>query len=286
MFNFFDLLKIKELFSFKEWWEDRAYGKNKELRTLARRVLKVLDAHHIPTARVPWVFPDFGLALKDFKNLDSVIAILSEPFLEAFSNKFFLSREWLETGVGNPQEKLIHGYDYDQMFDYLVNLKSSENQVIIAHFIAQTGTEFVPANYHNTDQGLVVALEFAQYDEPISTFNYSRYQLLYVGYWHYFKTRMMIKAISLVCFQLGIIQKGWFSKYANHQGMEKYKVAELFKRFSREHWHPDDYILTSEKSACSKDKDDAQIFHDHLKEIGFYDQIKCLKESPFFLVKN
>ena len=150
------------------------------------------------------------------------------------------------------------------------------------HFIAHNGTKFVPANNHDTDQGLVVALEFAQYDESNSTFNYSRYELLYVGYWHYYKTRMIIKAISLVCFNLGLIQKGHFSKHANYQGMEKYVVAELFKRLSPEHWHPDDYILTSEKSACSKDKDDAQIFHDHLKEIGFYDQIKSLKESPFF----
>lgn len=282
MFNPIDLLKIKELFSLKEWWEDRSYGKNKELRALARRVLKVLDAHNIPAARVPWLFPEFGLSLKDFKNLDSVIAILNEPFFEAFSNKFFLNREWLETGLGNPQEELIHGYDYQQMFDYLVSLKPAENQVIIVHFIAHNGTKFVPANNHDTDQGLVVALEFAQYDESNSTFNYSRYELLYVGYWHYYKTRMIIKAISLVCFNLGLIQKGHFSKHANYQGMEKYVVAELFKRLSPEHWHPDDYILTSEKSACSKDKDDAQIFHDHLKEIGFYDQIKSLKESPFF----
>jgi hypothetical protein len=202
--------------------------------------------------------------------------------LEAFSNKFFLNREWLDTGEGDPQRKLVQSYNYQQMFDYLVNLKPAENKVVIAHFIAQTGTEFVPAEEHGTHHGLVVALEFAEDDEPNSTFSYSRYQLLYVGYWHYYKTRMMIKAISLVCFQLNLIQKGNFSKYANYQGMEKYTVAELFKHLSHEHWYPDDYLFTSEKSACSKDRVDAQNFHDHLKEIGFYDQIKDLKESHFF----
>lgn len=282
MFNPFDLLKLKELFSLNEWWEDRVYGKNKELRALARRVLEVLDAHNIPTARVPWVLPEFDLALKDFKNLDSVIAILSEPFLEAFSNKFFLNREWLETGEGNPQEELIHGYNYEQMFDYLVSLKPAENQIIIAHFIAQTGTEFVPAEDHGTHQGLVVALEFHEYDDPNSKFEYSRYQLLYVGYWHYYKTRMMIKAISLVCFQLNLIQKGYFSKYANYQGMDNYTVAELFKHLSHEHWYPDDYIFTSKKSACSKDRVDAQNLHDHLKEIGFYEKIKTINSSSSF----
>jgi hypothetical protein len=278
-FDLFDVFKIKELFSFKEWWEDRVYGKNKELRSLARRVLKVLDAHNIPTARVPWLFPELNLALKDFKNLDSVIAIINEPFLAAFTNKFFINREWLETGEGNPQEELVRGYDNEQMFDYLTKLKPAENQSIIAHFIAQTGTAFVPAEDHGTHHGLVVALEFIEYGD--GNFEYARYQLLYVGYWHYYKTRMMIKAISLVCSKLGLFQKGHFSKYANYQGMEKYLVAELFKHLSHDIWYPDDYIDTSEQSTISKDKDDAQVFKEHLREIGFYEKIKGLKETPF-----
>lgn len=281
MINPFDLLKIKELFSFKEWWEDRTFGKNKELRALARRVLKVLDVHHIPTARVPWLFPEFGIALKDFKNLDSVIAILNEPFLEAFSNKFFINREWLDTGEGSPQEELIRGYDYQQMFDYLVNLKNTDNQVIIAHFIAETGTVFVPAEDHGTDQGFLVALEFAEYDEPNSTFNYSRYQLLYVGYWHYYKTRMMIKAISLICFQLNMIQKGYFSKHANFKAVEKYEIAEIFRHLIPSIWYPDDYILTSEKSGCSKDREDAQRLHDHLNQEGLFEKVVQLRPNGF-----
>jgi len=155
------------------------------------------------------------------------------------------------------------------MFDYLVSLKPAENQIIIAHFIAQTGTEFVPAENHDTHQGLVVALEFFEHDDPKSGFEYSRYQLLYVGYLHYYKTRMMIRAISPLCFQLRFIQKGHFSKFANYVGMENYSVAELFKRLTRGRWYPDDYILASESSTCSKDKDDAQLLHKHLKEIGF-----------------
>ncbi|HPH06692.1 MAG TPA: hypothetical protein PL131_12550 [Methylotenera sp.] len=274
MINPFELLKIKDLFNLKEWWEDKRYGKNKELRALARRVLKVLDAHRIPTARIQTVFPEFNLQFKDFKNLDSLISILNEQFLEAFSNKFFINREWLETGEGNPQEQFEHGYELQSIYDYLVKLKPSENQTIIAHFIAQTGTEFVPANNYDTHQGLVVALEFFEHDDPKSGFEYSRYQLLYVGYWHYYKTRMMIKAISLVCFKLGFIQKGWFSKYANHQGVEKYLVNEIFDHTNHNSWYPDDYIFTSKRSACSKDDDDAQLFHNHLKEIGFYEKIK------------
>lgn len=282
MFNPFDLLKIKDLLSLKDWWEDRAYGKNKELRAQAKRVLKVLDAHHIPTARVPSVFPEFAIALKDFKNLDGVIAILNELFLEAFSKKFFIDRAWLDTGEGNPQDQFEHGYDFKSVFDYLTKLKPAENQTIVVHFIAETGTKFVPAEDHGTHQGLVVALEFAEYDEPNSSFSYSRYQLLYVGYWHYYKTRMMIKAISLLCFQLGIIQKGYFSNYANYQGVEKQMTAEILNHPTHNTWHPDDYIFTSEVSACSKDRDDALRFHCYLKEIGFYEQIKSLRSTPFF----
>lgn len=281
MIELFDVLKIKELFHFKEWWEDRKYGKNQELRALAMRVLKVLDAHRIPAPRVQWVFPEFDIKLKDLKNLDSVIAILNEPFLDAFSKMFFINRAWLDTGEGNPQDQFEHGYDFKRIFDYLVSLKPNKNQVIVVHFIAQAGTEFVTAEDHGTHQGLVVALEFGEYAD-VDSFNYVRYQLLYVGYWHYYKTRMMIKAISLLCHQLGFIQKGEFSKFANYQGVEKYMVSEIFNHLIPKSWHPDDYIFTSEKSASSKDRDDALRFHDHLKEIGFFEKIKCLKSTPFF----
>lgn len=281
MFELIDILKIKELFNFKEWWEDRLYGKNQELRALARRVLKVLDAHHIPIARIQSVFPEFVINIKDFKNIDSVIAILNEPFLETFSKKFFIDRLWLDTGDGHPQDQYEHGYDFQHVFDYLVNLKPKENQHISVHFIAQTGTEFVPTEDHETHQGLVVALEFSEYADNDS-FNYHRYQLLYVGYWHYYKTRMMIKAISLLSWQLGLNQKGDFSKFANYQGVEKYMVAEIFNHVIHKPWHPDDYIFTSEKSLCSKDRYDALRFHDHLKEIGLFEKIKCLKPTNYF----
>lgn len=280
MLNLFDLLKIKELFSLKEWWEDRVYGKNKELRALAWRVLKVLDAHQIPTSRIQTVFPQLDIQPKDFKSLDSVIAILNEPFLAAFSNKFFISRDWLDTGEGNPQDQFVHGYDFQSIYEYLIKLKPTENQSIIAHFIAQTGTKFVPAEDHGTYEGLVVALEFIEYGD--GSFEYARYQLLYVGYWHYYKTRMMIKAISLLCYQLNLIQKGYFCQYANYQGIEKYTVAEMLKYISHEHWYPDDYIFTSERSACSKDMVDAVRFHHYLKELGVYEQLKCIKNSSFF----
>ncbi len=70
---------------------DRKYGKNQELRALARRILKVLNAHRIPAARVQWVFPEFDIKIKDLKNLDNVTAILNEPFLDALTKMFFIN---------------------------------------------------------------------------------------------------------------------------------------------------------------------------------------------------
>lgn len=56
-----------------------------------------------------------------------MVAILNEPFLAKFANKFFLDRHWLDTGEGNSQEQFEYGYDFKSVFDYLVSLKPSEN---------------------------------------------------------------------------------------------------------------------------------------------------------------
>lgn len=58
-------------------------------------------------------------------------------------------------------------------------------------------------------------------------------------------------------------------------------VADIFKHIIHKSWHPDDYILTSEKSACSKDREDTQRLQDYLKEINYFDKIKSLKNNRF-----
>lgn len=78
-----------------------------------------------------------------------------------------------------------------------------------------------------------------------------------------------------------MIQKGHFSKHANFKGVEKYEIAEIFRHITPEVWYPDDYILTSEKSGCSKDRKDAKRLRDHLNQEGLFEKVVQLKSSGF-----
>lgn len=275
------LFKIKELFGFWEWYEDRKYGKHNELRKLARRVLKVFDVHNIPVSRIPWIFPDLNLQVNNFKNIDSVIEIINDDFLDRLSEKFFVERYWLDNGTGSPQALFEKGYNFKDVYEFFTNLNLEENEYASIYFIAENGTKFVPAEDHGTHHGLVIVLTISTSSDYKESFTYTRYMPLYAGYWHYYKTRMMIKAISLLCFQLHISQAGEFSKNASHHGLEKMFAAEIFEPRSHYYWHPDDYVLISEKSACSKDREDAQRLHDYLKGIGYLEKIKSIRPSEF-----
>ena len=59
-------------------------------------------------------------------------------------------------------------------------------------------------------------------------------------------------------------------------------LVHLFKHCTHVLWHLGDHILTSEQSACSKDKEDVELQHQHLKEVGYFDKIKDLKLTKFF----
>jgi len=271
------ILKIKELFGLKEWYEDIRYGKHNDLRQLARRVLKVLKVHNIPASRIPWVFPEHNFKQKNFATIKSVIDdVIDENFLNTLTNKFHLNRSWLDTGYGAPQKVYEYGYEFDRIYDLLTNLSTQENQWSTMYFIAEKGTKFVPAEDHSTFQGVIIVLA-TTIESNDTNFSYTHYLPVYIGRWHDTKTRMMIKAISLLCFQLSIHQKGYFSKKANYRAMDKYFVAEVLDVIANEEWYPDDYIFSSVKSQCSKDREDAERMHDYLRKKGYFDRIKNLR---------
>ena len=275
------ILKIRDFFNFKDWLEDRKYGKRDDLRNLAIRVIKVLNAHDIPVSRIPWIFPELNFHVKDFKDLDSIVSIISDEFLDNLSSKFFIQRSWLDRGEGSPQVQYEHGYDFVNVFNLLTNLKLESNEFVIVYFIAENGTKFVPAKDHDTNHGIIIVIAFSNDNEPKDRFSYTRYLPLYVGYWNYYKTRMMIKSISLLCFQLNLFQNGYFSKLANYEGLKRHFVKEILNEATNVLWHPDDYIFSSVKSGRRMDANDAESMHDYLKAIGYYEKILNLSECEW-----
>lgn len=278
------LKQLKEFISLKEWVDDRRFAKRGGLRAAAIRVMRIFDAHQIPVTRIPQIFPEFNFKFSDFDNLDSLINVLTPELLDKLAEHFFISREWLDTGCGNIQERYEYGYNFKSLYDLISGYQAQENDTttLIAYFVIEDGVQFVPVADHDTYGSLMIILQHMTTPRDGDEFTYSRYQPLYFGYWHYYKTRMMIKSLSLLFIQSPriLIQKGLFTK--------QLKEEELHKRFAVQivnnadpGWHPDDYIFCNGHSVQEKDPADARKMHEFLKQKNLYDPIKNLRSSKF-----
>ncbi len=267
---------VGQTIKFIEWLKYGRHGELNQLRDVAKRILRVMGAHNIPATKIENIFPELSVRAKHFKNPDSLVEVLDASLIDGFTEMFYLNREWLHKGDGNPQNVFEVGYDFDSVYEYLKKLKRTSECLLSVIFIAQTGMAFTPVKDHPCRLGLTIVLQFDDYEEDSS----SSYQILYAGYWDYYKTRMMAKAISFLCFQLGINQRGCFSAEAGYPGVEKCLAAEIVKRFSPGSWHPDDYIFASgTSSSCLKDPEDALRMHEYLREIDYFEKVQGLRES-------
>jgi hypothetical protein len=278
------LKQLKEFVSLKEWLDDRRFAKRSGLRAAAIRVMRIFDAHQIPVTRIPQIFPEFDFKFSDFDSLDSLINVLTPELLDRLAEHFFISREWLDTSYGGIQERYEYGYNFKSLYNLIA---SDQEQVddattLIAYFVIEDGVKLVPVADHDTYGSLMVILQHMTTPRDGDEYRYSRYQPLYFGYWHYYKTRMMIKSLSLLFIQSPriLIQKGFFTK--------QLKEEELHKRFAVQivndavpGWHPDDYIFCNGQSAQEKDPVDARKMHEFLKQKNLYDPIKNLRTSKF-----
>jgi hypothetical protein len=279
------LKQLKEFVSLKEWLDDWRFAKRSSLRATAIRVMSIFDAHQIPVTRIPQIFPEFNFKFSDFDSLDSLINVLTPELLDKLAEHFFIRREWLDTGYGAIQKRYEYGYNFRSLYDLIANNQDhvDEMTTLIAYFVVEDGVKFVPVADHDTDGSLMVILEHKTTPKDGDEFTYSRYQPLYFGYWHYYKTRMMIKSLSLLFIQSPriLIHKGLFTKQLKEEELYKRFAVQIVNNTVPGWWHPDDYIFCNGQSTQEKDPADAKKMHDFLKRKHLYDQIKKLSASEF-----
>lgn len=279
------LKQLKEFVSLKEWLDDRRFAKRSNLRATAIRVLRIFDAHQIPVTRIPQIFPEFNFKFSDFDSLDSLINVLTPELLDKLAKHFFIRREWLDSGHGDIQERYEYGYNFRSFYDLIASNQDHEDETttLIAYFVVEDGVKFVPVADHDTDGSLMVILEHKTTPKNGDEFTYSRYQPLYFGYWHYYKTRMMIKSLSLLFIQSPriLIQKGSFTKQLREGDLRKRFAVQIVNNTVPGWWHPDDYIFCNGQSTQEKDPADAKKMHDFLKRKNLYDPIRNLRASKF-----
>lgn len=122
----------------------------------------------------------------------------------------------------------------------------------------------------------MIVLKYSNEKSERNEFSYSRFLPVYFGYWDYYKTRMMMKAMSLLFFQdkKVLTQKGDFIHHLSENILANNFAAELIQNTTKLGlWHPHDFIFCNGKSDQEKDRADAEQMHDYLKQIGFYQKM-------------
>lgn len=274
---------LKKFVEIKDWLVERRYAKRNDLKETAKRVMRVFDAHQIPVTRIPQIFPELGFKFSDFNSLDSIINVLSSDLLDRLSEHFFINRRWLDTGSGEIQELYECGYDFKSLYKLIESYQDNDMVMRMAHFVIEDGVKFVPATDDDTEGNLMIIIEHITMLNDKDDFEYKRYQTLYFGYWHYYKTRMMIKSLSLLILQSQNIftQKGYFIKQLKEDDLQQRFAVQILNSIVGGWWHPDDYIFCNGKSAQEKDPADAREMHKYLKRKNLYDEIKNLRTSAF-----
>lgn len=109
----------------------------------------------------------------------------------------------------------------------------------------------MPANNYDTNHNIMIMLEHISEKLDQSDFNYSRYLPLYLGYWHYYKTRMMMKAMLLFFQDIKILtQRGFFVQRVSDNTLEQYFAADVNEKTKKlSYWHSGDFIFFNAEEA-------------------------------------
>lgn len=260
--------EIRKFSSISSTIELAQLTKNDFVYALINRFIKVYEIHDIAITQI-YTFVDkkFNLGLKDFKDSDSIINIISDDLLNWTASTFGIRREWLDgkdesiyqtrdyyknihTAIGDFIKLLDKGYDVDVLF-----LKSSK----------------ILNNQSENDQpaGLIVRIYF---DEGFGRKIY-KYKIIRTYWnWGYWRTRYQLKALIWLFRKLDINIDGYDTDKKELDDLLSGRVfpQTIIDNLRGVTWYPDDYIDSLDSSVQAKETDERELVYRYFYEERYY----------------
>lgn len=274
-------LKLTEL---GQWYDSLKLGNQKELYNVAKRILELFKKMDIPVSTIPKYLDCDDIRLADLQSPATLVEKLNEELIAEVSDLFLVRRDWLDSGSPTAYHDCIEtGYSLDIVYETLKQLAVEfKDDFVPVHFYKSNKTQLIPAYDYDTHDLVEIVIEL-----PLSSFDdqRSKYLWLYSGYWHYFKTRMMIKSIAYMAYTMKFLTIG---KCITGSQIKAFSRTEFIPTaISTKHgekWYPEDFV--GYQPICNEclDPDDAvevltwikNHCPEFLKEKGAGSALECL----------
>lgn len=237
-----------------------------EVYNLAQRFVQIYKAHGIERTQIPRLLGgEYGLTLHDVSTDEKLLAVLNETILTKTCEIFGVRREWLD-GKDVPIYPYLLFYQHLGAFiDFLTALNRKHDEVQL--FLIKSPEDKLRKNDERWPIEVLVRAKIEHWGHFSEDSIWRYYPLSDTYYnWGYEKTRLHLKAMTLIAWQFGVYIGGCQLPKEDIEAMIAGAVfpGPLLEPLHHVAWHPDDYIFAKEESCVVADHEEALVVRDLL----------------------
>lgn len=243
---------------------------------MVQRFVQIYNAHGIERTQIPrFLGTDGRLSLVDVSTDEKLLQALNEDLLQTTCDRLGIQREWLDGKDVPIYSYLWHNDDLSSYIDFLLDLKR-EGATIQGFAIKRPEDKLQKRKgcHGPYDQFFIALLFRVKLDHFGDNSQDSIWKYYPLGdqiYWGYERTRMQLKAKTLIASILGIYFKGCVMEADEIDGILEGTIfpGPLMENRSHVGWHPEDYIFTAEESCAVADSEEALLVREWNPQNGW-----------------
>ncbi len=256
-------------------------AESNEVYGLVHRFVQTYKAHGIERTQIPrFLGKESGLTLVDVSTDEKLLHAFSENLLQTTCDRFGIQREWLDGKDVPIYPYLWHNDDLSSYIDFLLELKKTGSA--IQGFAIKRPSDKLQKRkgQHGPYDEFFIALLFRvkleHWGDHSQDSIWRYYPLGDQIYWGYERTRMQLKAKTLIAHMLGIYFKGCVMEANEIDGIMKGTIfpGPLMEHRSHVGWHPEDYIFTAEESCAVADEEEALKVRNWYPHMGWREKLE------------
>ena len=264
-----------------------------EVFNLVQRFVEIYKAHGIQRTQIPrFLGEQSGLTLVDVSTDEKLLHALNENLLQTTCDRFGIQREWLDGKDVPIYPYLWHDDNLSSYIDFLLELKEKGTAIQgfaikrLADKLEKPKCEHVP--YDEFFIALLFRVKLTHWGDHSQESIWRYYPMGDQIYWGYERTRMQLKAKTLIAHMLGIYFKGCVMEADEIDGIMEGNIfpGPLMEHRSHVGWHPEDYIFTERESRAVADAEEALKVRNLYPHMGWREKLEKIvgpigENTPF-----
>lgn len=278
---------IKDLFkgvSFVKKWLDKRKTKGEavpegdDVLGVAQRFVQIYKAHGIERTQIPRLLgQEADLNLADVSKDENLIRALDENIINTTCEVFGVRREWLDGKDIPIYPYLWFDKDMESFINFIVELKQKHGEVEV--LVIKCPKDKLKKKEIDYPIAMMFRGKIDQWGHFSEESIWKYYPLSDQYYfWGYERTRLQLKAMVLIAWQLDIHIGGWQLPRKDIEDLVAGTVfpGPLLGHLLRVSWYPDDYIFANGESGKVADHAEALMARTYLEKCGGMDKLVTL----------